>query len=53
MNYVIIEINFTRKQGGNNCKIMNEEIVAVADELLEYKCIATKQHNFLLLRGLN
>ena len=41
------------KQAGNNTNRINEEIVAIADKLLEYKCISTKQHKFLLLNCLN
>ena len=33
------------KKSGNNSYIMNEEIVAVADKLLEYKCMFIKQHS--------
>ena len=37
------------KQGGNISNIINEEIVAIADKLLEYKCKSTKQEKFLLV----
>ena len=30
------------KEGGNNSEIFNEEIVAIVDKLLEYKCISMK-----------
>ena len=33
--------------------IINEEVVALADNFLEYKCKSTKQHNFLLYNCLN
>ena len=32
------------KQAGNNSHIINEEIFAIADELLEYKSISKKKH---------
>ena len=32
------------KHAGNNSNIINEENVAIIDELLEYKCIFKKQH---------
>ena len=41
------------KQAGNNSDIINEEIVAKADKLLEYKCISTKQHIFMINKILN
>ena len=31
-------------QAGNNSDIINKEIVAMVDKLLEYKCITKKQH---------
>ena len=41
------------KQSGNFSKINEEEIVAIADILLEYICLSTKQHNFLLHKCFN
>ena len=32
------------KHAGNNSDIINNEIVAIVDKLLEYKCISKKQH---------
>ena len=32
-------------QAGNNSDITNQEIFAIVDKLLEYKCISKKQHN--------
>ena len=40
------------KQAGTNSDIFIEEIVAIADELLEYKCVSTKRQKFLLLKCL-
>ena len=34
----------------NNSNIINEEIVAIVDKLLEYKCITKKQHNQILIK---
>ena len=36
------------KQAGNNCFRIDEEFIAIADKLVEYKCISTKQHKLLL-----
>ena len=33
------------KQAGNNSDIINDEIIAIIDKFLEYKCIARKQYN--------
>ena len=41
------------KQAGNNCNIINEDFVAMADKLLEYKCLSAKQHELLLLNCLD
>ena len=41
------------KQAENNSDRTIEEIVAIADKLLEYNCIYMKQHNFLLLKSLH
>ena len=36
------------KQAGKNSDIINDEIVAIVDKLLEYKCISKKQHKQIL-----
>ena len=36
------------KQTGNNSDIINQEIVAIIDKLLEYKCITATQHKKIL-----
>ena len=36
------------KHAGNNSDIINQEIVAIVDKLLEYKCISKKQHKQIL-----
>ena len=37
-------------QAGNNSDIINQEIVAIVDKLLEYKCISKKEHKQNLLK---
>ena len=37
-------------QTGNNSDIINDEIVAIIDKLLEYKCISKKQHKQVLIK---
>ena len=39
----IINLLLQEKQTGNNYNIKNQEIVAIIDKLLEYKCISKKQ----------
>ena len=41
------------KEAGINSDINTQEIVAIADKLLEYKCIFTKQQNFFEVKCLN
>ena len=31
--------------------MFNDEIVAIVDKLLEYKCISKKQHKQILIKG--
>ena len=38
------------KHAGNNSDIINQEIVAIVDKLLEYKCITKKQHKQILIK---
>ena len=38
------------KQAGNNSDIINDEIVAIVDKLLEYKCKSKKQHKQILIK---
>ena len=40
-------------QAGNISNTINEEIIAIDDKLLEYKCISKKQHKNLLLKCSN
>ena len=45
-----LKLLLQEKQAGNNSNIINEEIVAIVDKLLEYKCISKKQHNQILIK---
>ena len=38
------------KHAGNNSDIINDELVAIVDKLLEYKCISKKQHKQILIK---
>ena len=38
------------KHAGNNSNLINEEIVAIVDKLLQYGCITKKQHNQILIK---
>ena len=38
------------KYAGNNSNLIDEEIVAIVDKLLEYKCISKKQHKQILIK---
>ena len=43
-----LKLLLQEKHAGNNSEIINEEIVAIVDKLLEYKCISKKQHKQIL-----
>ena len=45
-----LKLLLQEKHAGNNSDIINEEIVAVVDKLLEYKCISKKQHKQILIK---
>ena len=38
------------KHAGNDSDIINDEIVAIVDKLLEYNCISKKQHKQILIK---
>ena len=38
------------KHAGNNSDIINQEIVAIVDKLLEHKCITKKQHKQIIYK---
>ena len=39
-----LKLLFFEKVGGNDNPMLNEQIIAIADKLLEYECITTNQH---------
>ena len=39
-----LKLLLQEKHAGNNSDIINQEIVAIVDKLLEYKCISKKEH---------
>ena len=39
-----IKLLYFEKVGGNDNPMLNEQIIAIADKLLEYECITTNQH---------
>ena len=45
-----LKLLLQEKQAGNNSDIIIEEIVAIVDKLLEYKCISKKQHKQILIK---
>ena len=45
-----LKLLLQEKHAGNNSDIINDEIVAIIDKLLEYKCISKKQHEQILIK---
>ena len=45
-----LKLILQEKQAGKNSDIVNQEIVAIVDNLLEYKCISTKHHKQILIK---
>ena len=45
-----LKLLLQEKHAGNNSDIINQEIVAIVDKLLEYKCIFKKQHKQILIK---
>ena len=45
-----LKLLLQEKQAGNNSDIINPEIVAIIDKLLEYKCKSKKEHKQILLK---
>ena len=45
-----LKLLLQEKHAGNNSNLIDEEIVAIIDKLLEYKCISNKQHKQILLK---
>ena len=51
--YDKLKLLLQEKPAGNNSNEIIDEIVAMVDKLLEYKCISKKQHKILLLKCSN
>ena len=45
-----LRLMLQEKHAGNNSDIINDEIVAIVNKLLEYKCITIKQHKQILIK---
>ena len=45
-----IKLLLQERQAGINSNMINVEIIAIVDKLLEYKCISKKQHKQLLIK---
>ena len=45
-----LKLLLQEKHGGNNSNLIDEEIVAIVDKLLEYRCITEKQHKQILIK---
>ena len=45
-----LKLLLQEKHGGNNSNLIDEEIVAIVDKLLEYKCLSKKQHKQILTK---
>ena len=45
-----LKLLLQEKHAGNNSDIINDEIVAIVDKLLQYKCISKKQHKQILFK---
>ena len=45
-----LKLLLQEKQAGNNSDIINQEIVAIVDKLLEYKCLSRIQHKQILIK---
>ena len=45
-----LKLFLQEKHAGNNSDIINQEIIAIVEKLLEYKCISKKQHKQILFK---
>ena len=45
-----LKLLLQEKYAGNNSDIINDEIVAIVDKLLEYKCLSKKEHKQILIK---
>ena len=46
-----LKLLLQEKHAGNNSDMINDEIVAIVDKLLEYKCINKKQQKQILIKS--
>ena len=46
-----LKLLLQEKHVGNNSNIINDELGAIVDKILEYKCISKKQHKQLLIQS--
>ena len=45
-----LKLLLQEKQAGNNSDIINDEIAAIVDKLLEYKCVSKKEQKQILIK---
>ena len=45
-----LKLLLQEKHSGNNSDIINDEIVAIVDKLLEYKCLSKEEHKQILIK---
>ena len=45
-----LKLLLQEKHAGNNSDIINDEIVAIVDKLIEYKCLSKKEHKQILFK---
>ena len=45
-----LKLLLQEKHAGNKSNINNDEMVAIVDKLLEYKCISKKEHKQILIK---
>ena len=45
-----LKLLLQEKHAGSNSNIINQEIVAIVDKQLEYKCVSKKQHKQIFLK---
>ena len=45
-----LKLSLQEKHAGNNSNIIKEELVAIVDKLLEYKCKSKRQHKQILIK---
>ena len=46
-----LKLLLQEKHAGNNSDIINDEIVAIVDKLLHYRCVSKKQHEQILVKS--